>query len=94
MPRLNCWQAAASLMSVVTQESVLVVEVPAGLRPQYFVFLISDTLKRWSGKLKNAKSIGCYNMTLNVWEGNDPACSFYKNMGMKVQKTGMEVILE
>ena len=41
-----------------------------------------------------AKSIGCYNMTLNVWEGNDPACSFYKNMGMKVQKTGMEVILE
>jgi len=41
-----------------------------------------------------AKSIGCYNMTLNVWEGNDPAYSFYKNMGMKVQKTGMEVILE
>ena len=40
-----------------------------------------------------AKSIGCYNMTLNVWEGNDPALSFYKNMGMKVQKTGMEEIL-
>ena len=40
-----------------------------------------------------AKSIGCYNMTLNVWEGNDPALSFYKNMGMKVQKTGMEEII-
>lgn len=40
-----------------------------------------------------AKSIGCYNMTLNVWEGNNPALSFYKNMGMKVQKTGMEEII-
>ena len=40
-----------------------------------------------------AKSIGCNNITLNVWEGNDPALSFYRNMGMKVQKTTMEVIL-
>ena len=40
-----------------------------------------------------AKSIGCYNVTLNVWEGNDSAMAFYKNMGMKVQKTGMETIL-
>ena len=40
-----------------------------------------------------ALSIGCHNITLNVWEGNAPALSFYKNMGMKVQKTTMEVIL-
>lgn len=40
-----------------------------------------------------AKSIGCYNITLNVWEGNDAAYSFYKNMGMRIQKTGMETIL-
>lgn len=40
-----------------------------------------------------ALSMGCYNITLNVWEGNDPALSFYMNMGMKVQKTTMEVIL-
>ena len=40
-----------------------------------------------------AKSIGCYNITLNVWEGNDAACSFYRNMGRKVQKTTMETIL-
>lgn len=40
-----------------------------------------------------AKSIGCYNITLNVWEGNDAAYSFYKHMGMQVQKTGMETIL-
>lgn len=40
-----------------------------------------------------ARFIGCYNITLNVWEGNEAACSFYKNMGMTVQKTGMEKIL-
>ena len=37
-----------------------------------------------------AKSIGCNNITLNVWEGNDAALSFYRNMGMKIQKTTME----
>ena len=40
-----------------------------------------------------AKDIGCHNITLNVWDGNDPALSFYRNMGMQVQKTTMEVIL-
>ena len=40
-----------------------------------------------------AKSIGCYNITLNVWEGNESALCFYKDMGMAVQKTGMELIL-
>ena len=41
-----------------------------------------------------ARSIGCHNITLNVWEGNNPAISFYKNMGMQVQKTTMEIILK
>ena len=41
-----------------------------------------------------ARFIGCYNITLNVWEGNEPALNFYKNMGMQVQKTTMEAILE
>ena len=40
-----------------------------------------------------ARSIGCNNITLNVWDGNDPALSFYRNMGMQVQKTTMEIIL-
>lgn len=40
-----------------------------------------------------ALSIGCYNITLNVWEGNDAALCFYRNMGMQVQKTTMETIL-
>lgn len=51
MPRLNCWLAAAWNISMVeVQELPVAVEVPeqvtALLRPQYFVFLISDTLKR------------------------------------------------
>ena len=40
-----------------------------------------------------AKSIGCNNITLNVWEGNEPALRFYRSMGMQVQKTTMETIL-
>lgn len=41
-----------------------------------------------------AKSIGCHNITLNVWDGNLSALAFYRSMGMSVQKTGMEQILE
>ncbi len=40
-----------------------------------------------------AKEKGCYNVTLNVWSGNDNAIRFYEKCGMKPQKTGMEVIL-
>lgn len=41
-----------------------------------------------------AATIGCRNITLNVWEGNDPALTFYRNMGMQVQKTTMEIVLK
>ena len=41
-----------------------------------------------------AKENGCHNLTLNVWEGNDAALAFYRKCGMKVQKTGMEAVLE
>lgn len=40
-----------------------------------------------------AQSIGCHNITLNVWAGNDVAIRFYQNMGMHPQKTGMEIVL-
>ena len=43
--------------------------------------------------LDYARKMGCYNVTLNVWEGNDGARRFYESVGMKVQKTGMETIL-
>ena len=41
-----------------------------------------------------AESIGCRNITLNVWEGNAPALCFYRSMGMQVQKTTMEIIID
>ena len=40
-----------------------------------------------------ARGKGCYNVTLNVWAGNDSAEGFYRHLGMKVQKTVMEMIL-
>ncbi len=42
---------------------------------------------------KEAKRLGCYEVTLNVWEGNDKAIAFYRAMGMKTQETRMEYIL-
>ena len=42
---------------------------------------------------EEAKKLGCYEVTLNVWEGNDPAISFYKNMGMMVKEYQMEFVL-
>jgi len=43
--------------------------------------------------LAYAGQIGCYNVTLNVWAGNDGALAFYQRMGLKIQKYGMEQIL-
>ena len=40
-----------------------------------------------------AQSVGCHNITLNVWDGNEPALHFYENMGMHVQKQTMEILL-
>jgi len=40
-----------------------------------------------------AKEIGCYNLILCVWEGNDSAKAFYDKMGMGVQRTVRETIL-
>ena len=43
--------------------------------------------------LQFAREQGCYNVTLNVWAGNDSAIAFYEKRGLKPQKIGMEVIL-
>ena len=40
-----------------------------------------------------ARSIGCYNVTLNVWALNEGAMAFYRKCGLKVQKMGLETIL-
>ena len=43
---------------------------------------------------EEAKKIGCYEITLNVWEGNNAAKAFYDKMGMKPKETQMELILK
>ena len=43
--------------------------------------------------LDYAKSIGCYNVTLNVWSCNPKAMKFYESCGLLPQKVGMEKIL-
>ena len=40
-----------------------------------------------------AKKLGCYEITLNVWEGNDSAKAFYDKLNMKPRSTMMEFIL-
>jgi len=40
-----------------------------------------------------ARSVGCYNVTLNVWACNEGARRFYEACGLSVQKIGMETIL-
>ena len=43
--------------------------------------------------LKYARQNGCYDITLNVWSGNDSALAFYGKMGMFPKETQMEYIL-
>ena len=40
-----------------------------------------------------ARKLGCYEVTLNVWAGNDGAERFYEKMGMGIQSTTMEQVL-
>ena len=40
-----------------------------------------------------ARQIGCYNLTLNVWECNEGAKRFYEKMGLTPYKTSMEKLL-
>ena len=42
---------------------------------------------------QQAKALGCYEVTLNVWTGNTSAERFYEKMGMKTKERQMEYIL-
>ena len=43
---------------------------------------------------KEEVRLGCYEVTLNVWEGNDSAKAFYEKMGLKPKETQMEYIIK
>jgi len=42
---------------------------------------------------EEAKRLGCYEVTLNVWAGNISAEKFYEKMGLKTKERQMEYIL-
>ena len=42
---------------------------------------------------EEGKRLGCYEITLNVWAGNDSALRFYEKNGLKTKETTMEYIL-
>lgn len=64
------------------------IEVNPDYRGQGLGRLLFEFLK------EEAKRLGCYNITLNEWEGNDGAIKFYEKLGMKPQKTTLELILK
>ena len=61
--------------------------VDEGLRGQQIGTRLYDYVTAY------AKSIGCYNLTLNVWASNEGALKFYEARGLKPQKLGLETIL-
>lgn len=60
--------------------------VDEGCRGQHVGTILFDYVKQY------AREQGCYDITLNVWEGNN-ARKFYDKMGMFVKETQMEIIL-
>ncbi len=40
------------------------------------------------------RELGCYNLTLHVWNDNAGALRFYERLGMKPRYTEMETILK
>ena len=47
----------------------------------------------YEASLDLARSLGCYNLTLNVWSCNESALRFYQSLGLVPQKIGMEIVL-
>ena len=58
--------------------------VDAYARRKHVGLMLFDHVKQ------EARRFGCDLITLNVWEGNDAALSFYKSMGMTTRSRTME----
>jgi ribosomal protein S18 acetylase RimI-like enzyme len=61
--------------------------VDESCRGEHIGTLLYEAVKKF------AKENNCYNVTLNVWECNPSAMKFYRAVGLKPYKTGMEIIL-
>lgn len=75
--------------------------MPKGMRSMYIDDICVDIAARRQSVgrklfeycISYAKELGVYDVSLNVWEGNDTAERFYKAMGMTVRKTTLEYII-
>ena len=73
----------------------------ADIKTLYIDDLCVDSKKRRQGigkalyeaALSLAKSMNCYNLTLNVWSCNPDAIRFYESLGLTAQKINMEHII-
>ena len=83
------FESQPSSVNMVPFESVYIDDlcVDARFRRQGVANLLFEHVKNV------AAARGCYEITLNVWEGNDAALAFYQRMGFRPQKTYMEFIL-
>ena len=72
-----------------------VLQIHADIRPDIFIpGTTKYTIDELREILKNeAKQLGCYEVTLNVWTGNTSAEKFYEKMGMRTKERQMEYIL-
>ena len=92
----NVWGYCFCCIQYTKGNSVL-----ADVKTLYIDDLCVDKSKRGLGIGKElyqsakalAKDLGCYNLTLNVWEFEGSAKGFYQKQGLKTQKTVMEEIL-
>ena len=80
-------QPAADYMVKFTSLFIDDLCVDANARRQGVGELLFEFVKR------EAKRLGCYEVTLNVWAGNEHAERFYEKMGMKTKERQMELVL-
>ena len=87
---------AASVSGVGTGSAVmqLVTMILSGLTTGATVVIGRHIGEKLFEHVKNeAKRLGCYEVTLNVWAGNTSAEKFYEKMGLKTKERQLEYIL-
>lgn len=62
--------------------------VDTAARGQHIGTQLFDFVRQW------AEQQACQSITLNVWAGNNAACTFYQKIGMSIRKTCMEMKLD
>ena len=83
------------------EREITTLEGPASAGTLYIDDLCVDEHARGTGAGKAlmeaarelGRDLGCYNLTLSVWRGNESARAFYEHLGLIEQKRYLEEIL-